>query len=86
MEKDNIFKIIINGIKKAWDRLGEEDIPVEDKLGRAEREELNRINAIQEEIHENNKFVPKAKVNEGKAKFAAKGKPKKKKKKILGDA
>ena len=87
MEKQNFFSRLINNIKAIWDRLGEEDVPVEEKLGRAEAEELKGIKAIEAEFHEKNKFVPKAKVNEGKANSATKGKTKAiKDEKILGDA
>ena len=76
MEK-NIFSRIISNIKGIWDRLGEEDLPIEDRLDVESARELKMIKEVQEKIHRERSsgIVPEAKVDERKAaKSVVKGK------------
>ena len=90
IKRKNVFSRIGDTIKNIWDTLGEEDIVVSDNnLTAKELKELSEIIKVQEEfkatVHGPNKFVPKAKVNEGTAKVTAKGKKVEKEERTLGE-
>ena len=91
IKRKNVFSKLSDTIKRFWDMLGEEDIALDNdnNLTKKELEELAKIIKVQEEfkatVHGPNKFVPKAKVNEGTAKVIAKGKKVEKEERTLGE-
>ena len=88
--KENILTRVFNKIKAGWTRLGEPDInnAMLGDLDAATAKEVKAIQEVQEKVHEQRGFVPRAKVNEGKAQATAKGKGRTNTmgQKILGDA
>ncbi len=88
MGNKNILSKIINGIKNGWERLGEPDIPDGTDINATVIKEVEEIKKVQEKVHEQGGFVPKARVNEERAQVNAKKRgnsSKKGKQKILGE-
>lgn len=69
LKKENLFLRIFKGIKKGWERLGQEDIVTEDSFVRDRNiyAQLAEVKKIEAEVHKQQGFVQSARVNEYKA-------------------
>lgn len=78
LKKENLFLRIFKGIKKGWERLGQEDVVTEDSFigDRNINAQVARLEEIQAEVHNQKGFVPSAQVNEFKAQKNIRGKGK----------
>lgn len=89
LKKENLLLRIFKGIKKGWERLGQEDIVAEDSFIRDRdrniKAQVARLEEIQAEVHNQKGFITRAKVNENIANETAKGKGRKISEKVLGD-
>ncbi len=73
-KKRNIFSRMFEMVKKGWKRLGEPDIDnLVDINDASTAKEVRRIQEVQEQVHEQKGFVPRAKVSERKAQDKVKG-------------
>lgn len=86
LKKENLLLRIFKGIKKGWERLGQEDVVTEDSFrNRDINAQVARLEKIQEGVHNQKGFVQSAQVDEYKAQDKAQKNIRGKDKNITGE-